>query len=210
MTRRLDPSFFSRPCTEVAPALLGCVLVHVLGGGLRLSGRIVEVEAYLGDGSDPGSHAHKGRTARNAAMFGAPGRFYVYRSMGIHVCVNLVCEEAGRGAAVLLRAVEPLEGVELMRRRRGGRPERELTNGPGKLAQAFGIGLERDGRPALRGALRVEPARQPPRRIARSPRIGLSKGAHLWERYFDPESACVSPSPFNRRARANPPMIDAP
>ncbi len=210
MPARLTRAFFARPCNEVAPELLGCKLVHELEDGTRLSGRIVEVEAYLGDGSDPGSHSHTGRTARNAAMFGAPGVFYVYRSMGIHVCANVVCEHDGSGAAVLLRAVEPRDGLEWMRRRRGNRPVRELTNGPGKLCQAFGIRLDHDGHSALGGPLRLLAAESRPKRILRSPRIGLRKGADLWQRYFVADSPWVSSSPLNRRAHSLPPIMGGP
>lgn len=210
MTQRLTRAFFTRPCSEVAPQLLGCRLVHDLEDGTRLSGTIVEVEAYLGDGSDPGSHAHNGPTRRNASMFGWPGHFYIYRSMGIHVCANFVCEERGSGAAVLLRALEPGEGVAAMRRHRKGRTELELTNGPAKLTQAFAIGIEHDGASALRGPLRVEADEMPARGIACSPRIGLVKGADLWYRYFVRDSPWVTPSPLNRRARENRPIIGAP
>jgi DNA-3-methyladenine glycosylase len=207
MPARLTRSFFDRPCIEVAPELLGCRLVHQLGDGTRLSGRIVEVEAYLGDGSDPGSHSHNGQTARNAAMFGAPGVFYVYRSMGIHACANVVCEPNGSGAAVLLRAVEPVDGIEWMQQQRDNRPERELTNGPGKLCQAFGIRLDHDGHSALRGPLRLLAAERRPEKIVRSPRIGIVKGADLWQRFFVADSPWVSSSPLNRRARSLPPIM---
>jgi len=190
---RLVRAFFARPCLEVAPDLLGCRLVRVLPDGARLVGRIVEVEAYLGDGSDAGSHSHRGRTARNRAMFGPPGHFYVYLSHGLHVCANLVCEPAGFGAAVLLRAVEPLEGATRMRAQRGGRDGRELTNGPGKLAQAFAIALGDDGASALRGSLRVEAGPEPrDLAIATSPRIGLGKAVELPYRFFVPGSPWVS------------------
>ncbi len=210
MSARLTRAFFARPCLEVAPELLGCTLVHQLEDGTQLSGRIVEVEAYLGDGSDPGSHSHNGRTARNAAMFGAPGVFYVYRSMGIHVCANVVCEPDGSGAAVLLRAVEPRNGMEWMRRRRHNRPERELTNGPGKLCQAFGICLDHDGRSALRAPLRLQAPEKPPEKILHSPRIGLVKGADLWHRFFVADSPWLSSSPLNRRAQPLPPIMSRP
>ncbi len=210
MPGRLTRAFFAGPCLEVARELLGCRLVHQLEAGTRLSGRIVEVEAYLGDGSDPGSHSHNGRTARNASMFGAPGVFYVYRSMGIHVCANVVCEPAGSGAAVLLRAVEPCDGIEWMRRRRGNRPERELTNGPGKLCQALGIRLDHDGHSALSGSLRLQAAESRPATIMHSPRIGLKKGADLWQRFFVADSPWVSSSPHNRRACSLPPIMGGP
>jgi DNA-3-methyladenine glycosylase len=199
---RLPPSFFARPCLEVAPEMLGLLLIHELGNGTRLVGRIVEVEAYLGDGSDTASHAHRGPTPRSRVMFGPPGHFYVYRSMGIHRCANVVCEPEGRAAAVLLRAVEPLEGEARMRELRGGRQGRELASGPGKLAQAFAIELAHDGRDALRGALRLErerSARAPA--ISVGPRIGLSKAVELPYRFFARDSPHVTRAAQNGRAR---------
>ncbi len=176
---RLTRAFFARPALEVAPELLGCLLVAG-----RCSGRIVEVEAYLGDGSDPASHAHRGITARNRSMFGPPGHFYVYRSMGLHWCANLVCEPEGRASAVLLRALEPLEGLAIMRRRRGVQAERELANGPGKLAQAFGLGGALDGRCALRGPVRVVAARGDGAPVVRAgARIGIRKAVELPYRF---------------------------
>jgi DNA-3-methyladenine glycosylase len=182
---RLDRAFFARPVLDVAPDLLGCRLVRVLPDGTRLEGRIVEVEAYLGDGSDAGSHSHRGETRRNRSMFGPPGHFYVYLSHGLHFCANLVCEPAGTGAAVLLRAVEPLAGQAHMRKLRAGRAEHELANGPGKLAQAFAITLADDGASALRGALRIEGrsgSRAPA--LGTSTRIGLGQGVDLPYRFF--------------------------
>ena len=192
---RLD--FFVRPCLEVAPELLGAYLVHCLADAERLVGRIVEVEAYLGDGSDPSSHAHRGPTKRNQAMFGPPGRLYVYRSYGIHTCANVVCEAKGRGAAVLLRAIEPVEGASRMRAARGlasGAPERKIASGPGKLTQALGITLDDYGHSLLRGRLSLRrPARSdPPVALARSPRVGLSKGRTLPYRFYIPGNEFVS------------------
>ncbi len=200
---RMTRAFFARPCLEVAPDLLGCRLVRSLADGTRVEGRIVEVEAYLGDGSDAGSHTFRGRTPRNAVMFGPPGHFYVYRSMGIHACMNLVCEDEGIGAAVLLRAVEPLAGLESMRERRGGRDGRELVSGPGRLTQAFGVRLEENGRSALRGDLRVAlPREAAPLEIVSGPRIGLARAVDLPYRFFLADSPWVSRAPQNRRARA--------
>ena len=153
---RLDRAFFARSALRVAPDLLGCRLVRELPDGARLEGSIVEVEAYLGDGSDAGSHSHRGPTLRNRAMFGPPGHFYVYLSHGLHFCANAVCEPAGSGAAVLIRAVEPIRGEARMREHRSGRDGVELTNGPGKLAAAFAITRDHGGACALRGALRIE------------------------------------------------------
>ncbi|MCH2169708.1 DNA-3-methyladenine glycosylase [Myxococcota bacterium] len=190
-------SFFARPCLEVAPDLIGAYLVRT-GARTRCLGRIVEVEAYLGDGSDPGSHSHRGPTPRNRVMFGPPGKAYVYRSYGVHICANVVCEEAGRGAAVLFRAIEPLEGIELMQARRGLSPQaprRAISNGPGKLCQAFDVGMEFDGRSLLRGALalRAPGRRDPPVDVATSSRIGLSRGNDLPYRFYARGSEWLSP-----------------
>jgi DNA-3-methyladenine glycosylase len=205
---RLDRAFFARPVLDVAPDLLGCRLVRVLPDRTRMEGRIVEVEAYLGDGSDAGSHSHRGETQRNRSMFGPPGHFYVYLSHGLHFCANLVCEPSGTGAAVLLRAVEPLAGQERMRALRAGRDERELTNGPGKLAQAFAITLADDGASALRGSLRIEAATDPRApAIETSARIGLGKGKDLPYRFFERGNAWVSRAAG--RARRAVPIIRA-
>jgi len=195
-------SFFERSCLAVAPDLLGATLVHALPDGTRLSGRIVEVEAYLGDGTDPGSHCHRGVTPRNRAMFGPAGRLYVYRSYGIHTCANVVCEPRGRGAAVLLRAVEPLAGGERMRHLRGlagDAPDRLVASGPGRLCQAFGITLDDYGTSLLRGrlSLRQPTASDPRLPQARSQRVGLGagKGEELPYRFYLPGHSCVSGAP---------------
>ncbi|MEE2678598.1 MAG: DNA-3-methyladenine glycosylase, partial [Myxococcota bacterium] len=143
------------------------------------------------------SHAFRGETPRNRAMFGPPGRLYVYRSYGIHTCANVVCEPAGRAAAVLLRAVEPVLGAEHMHRARGlrtGTPERELSNGPGKLCQALGITLADYGTGLLDGVLSLRRRRtsDPAPRIARSQRIGLSRGKERRYRFYVPDSHFVS------------------
>ena len=184
--------------------------MHDLPDGTRLVGRIVEVEAYLGDGSDPASHAHRGPTPRTRPMFGPPGHFYVYRSMGIHRCANVVCEPAGVGAAVLLRAAEPLAGEERMRALRGGRGGTELASGPGKLAEAFAIELAHSGADALRGPLRLErPARAAAAPIAVGPRIGISKAADLPYRFFVRGSPHVTRAAHNARARPWPREVRA-
>jgi len=193
----LSRAFFDRPGPEVARDLVGALLVHRLADGTRLAGRIVEVEAYIGDGTDPGSHSHRGPTPRNRSMFGPPGRLYVYRSYGVHTCANVVCEARGRGAAVLLRALEPCDGIERMRALRGlpaQAPLHAIASGPGRLAQALGITLADDGRSLVRGALVLHrPSPGAARvRITVSPRVGLTHGAALPYRFFDPQSACVS------------------
>lgn len=194
----LRRAFYARDAREVGPALIGCRLVHRLPGGERLIVRLTEVEAYLGDGSDPASHAHSGPTPRNAAMFGPAGRLYVYRSYGIHTCVNVVCEARGRAAAVLLRAGEPLAGGEAMRRRRGlpatARPT-DLTVGPGRLGQALGLALEDDGRSLLGGALTLHPPEASNARIGTGPRVGITKATDLPYRYFETDRD-ARPSPW--------------
>lgn len=195
----LARDFYARDARTVAADLIGCRLVHRLPDGERLVLRLVEVEAYLGDGSDPASHAHRGPTARNRSMFGPPGRLYVYLSHGIHPCVNVVCDAEDIGAAVLLRAGEPICGEARMRlhrgptARRGGR--RSVASGPGRLAAALGLGLADDGRSLLRGPLTILPPEKPAAacRIATGPRVGITKAADLPYRYFDPGSDCVSP-----------------
>jgi DNA-3-methyladenine glycosylase len=135
---RLTREFFARSVHEVAPELIGATLLFD-----RVGGTIVEVEAY--DSEDPASHGFRGRTARTASMFGRPGVAYVYRSYGIHWCLNLVCAPEGRAEAALVRALEPTRGLDAMRKRRGVEAERKLCSGPGKLCQALGITRDHDG-----------------------------------------------------------------
>ncbi|HXZ83317.1 MAG TPA: DNA-3-methyladenine glycosylase [Acidimicrobiales bacterium] len=171
MGRRLTREFFARDPLVVAPELLNAVLV-----GRGAAGRIVEVEAYAG-AFDAASHAFRGQTARNATMFGPPGHLYVYFTYGMHHCGNVVCGEAGVPGAVLLRALAPLEGLELMRRRRGGAPDRELCSGPAKICQALGIEGADDGADLVTGAgglALVDDGTAAPRGPWCGPRVGLS------------------------------------
>lgn len=186
---RLGRNFFTRKPEVVAPELLGKHLVHDGPGGLIVL-RLVEVEAYLGVGQDEASHAHRGRTPRNRNMFATPGRLYVYLSYGVHHCLNVVCDEDGRGAAVLLRAAEVVEGEALMARRRG-RSGIEIANGPGKLGQALSADLSWDGRTLLRGPTGLWPGPSP-RRIRRSSRVGIRRAVERQLRFFDADSRCVS------------------
>ena len=172
----LTAGFFERDAAEVAPALVGVtLLVNGIGGV------IVETEAY--DREDPASHAHAGPTARNAAMFGPPGRAYVYRSYGLHWCLNFVCREAGHGAGVLIRALQPTHGLDLMRARRGlpeGCDERLLCAGPGRLGQALAITREaHDGVRLDRPPFRLIPAIGGPLHVTATPRIGIRKAADV-------------------------------
>jgi DNA-3-methyladenine glycosylase len=171
----LSAAFYARPAREVAPDLLGKVLVSGVGGVVA-AGRIVETEAYVGP-EDPASHAAEriGRTARNAAMFGRPGTAYVYLSYGIHWCLNVVTDRADHPGAVLIRALEPLGDLEPMRNRRNVR-DRDLARGPGRLAQALGVTGALDGHDLSLPPLTLHGARRvPPDAITASPRIGISR-----------------------------------
>lgn len=156
---------------EVARALIGAEL-YVDGVG----GRIVETEAY--DREDPASHSHRGPTERNAVMFGPPGHVYVYRSYGLHWCMNIVCREAGHGAAVLIRAIEPLRGLDTMRERRGLDDPRLLCAGPGRVCQALGVSRAHDGLPLVAPPFELVPATQAAPVVA-GPRIGISKAVDV-------------------------------
>ncbi len=171
---RLERAFFARPTLEVARDLLGCRLVRILPGGQRLSGIITETEAYIGE-SDQASHASVGRTARNAVMYGPPGYAYVYLIYGVHHCLNVVTEEEGFPAAVLIRSLQPEEGIEMMRKHRLGRPDSELTNGPGKLCQALRIDRTLNGADLVAGeTLFIERnTLVDEARILATPRIGV-------------------------------------
>jgi DNA-3-methyladenine glycosylase len=173
----LPVSFFRRPTEVVAAELLGMIVVSSVGAEVT-EARIVETEAYLGY-DDPASHGYlHRRNARNAALFGPAGLWYVYLSYGMHWCANLVCQKAGLASAVLLRALEPLSGLQIMRGRRGDVPDRELCSGPGKLCQALGIDRELDGAPMARSPVIVRPPdRWEETRIAITPRIGITKAA---------------------------------
>lgn len=170
---RLRREFYRRSTLTVARELLGKRLVSVMGGQ-RLSGLIVEVEAYIGEG-DAACHAARGRTPRNEAMYGPPGHAYVYFIYGMHHCLNAVTEKEGFPAAVLIRALEPLEGLEIMRRYRLGQPDRELTNGPAKLCQAMAIDRGFNGVDLCAGeVLFLEEGRiVAQEEIRASPRIGI-------------------------------------
>jgi DNA-3-methyladenine glycosylase len=181
---QLGRDFFAGSVHDVAPRLVGATLL-VDGVG----GKIVEVEAYHPE--DPASHAFRGRTARNASMFGPPGHAYVYRSYGIHWCLNLVCEEEGTAAAVLLRALEPAHGLERMRERRGTDNPRLLCAGPGRLCQALAVTGAHDG-----AALDEPPfelrARTRQVEVVATPRIGITRAADLPWRYVFAGSRFVS------------------
>jgi DNA-3-methyladenine glycosylase len=172
---RLGRDFFARSVHEVAPDLVGATLLVDGVGGM-----IVEVEAY--DHEDPAAHGYRGRTARNASMFGPPGHAYVYRSYGIHWCLNLVCEEEGVASAVLLRALEPTSGLELMRARRSVDDPRLLCSGPGRLCQALAVTGEHDGLPLDDAPFRLEATAEQVQVVADA-RVGITRAAELPWRY---------------------------
>ncbi len=196
MARRphaLTKRFFDRDALDVAPELLNKILV-----GNGVSARLVEVEAYRA-ADDPGSHAFRGTTPRNASMFGPPGHIYVYFSYGNHWCMNAVCGPGEQAHAVLLRAAAPLDGLDLMYQRRiKAKRDRDLTAGPGRLGQAFAVDRSFDGTSLLRGPVRiVDDGTPPPPRPGNSPRIGLAvgKGEKLPYRFYVPGDPNISRSP---------------
>ena len=199
MDDRLPRSFYARSALSVAPDLLGRVLVRMLPDGSRLAARIVEAEAYLP--RDPASHAFNGMTRRNAVMFGPPGHLYVYFTYGNHWMMNAVTGRDGEGTAVLLRAAEPLAGLEAMTARRGRDDPRELCSGPGKIAQAFGVTRDQNGEDLVRGeVVWVERGRASQRRpVAKGIRVGVSVGHDKPWRFWE------EGSPFVSRGRPGPP-----
>jgi DNA-3-methyladenine glycosylase (3mg) len=221
--RPLDRSFFARRPVEVAPELLGRVLVHDSPGG-RVAVRLTEVEAYGVPGEDPASHTYRGRTRRNAVMFGPPGHLYVYFTYGMHFCANFVCMPEGTGAGVLLRAGEVIEGAELATARRNGRraapggpadtgtgedpaggsrprrpaglvAPRDLARGPARLAVALGFAREHDGVDCCGdGPVRVlEGAPVDPARVRTGPRVGVANGKDTPWRFWIDGDPTVSP-----------------
>jgi DNA-3-methyladenine glycosylase len=199
--RPLPRVFYDRPVLRVAADVLGRLLVRDGPDG-RVSGRIVEVEAY-GGVADPASHAFRGRTPRNGVMFGPAGHLYVYFTYGMHHCANLVCRPGRHPAALLLRALEPVEGIALMRKRRGVSELHRLARGPGCLAQALALDLSDNGADLTRGPLWLADA--PPARggsrIARGPRVGIRLATERPWRFFLRGNLCVSAGP---RLRARP------
>ncbi|HUP01362.1 MAG TPA: DNA-3-methyladenine glycosylase [Gemmatimonadota bacterium] len=213
---RLSRDFFTRDTLTVARELLGCALVHAGPAG-RVSGRIVEVEAYHGE-DDPACHAAAGRTDRTAPLYGPPGFSYVYLIYGMYHCLNVVTRAEGEPSAVLIRAIEPLEGVAIMRARRLARrtdgrsriPDHDLANGPGKLCQALGVTLAHNRLDLTRGSrLWIERAGNRSMGVVWSPRVGINVGSERLWRCFLEGSPYVSPSHLNRRTAIRPrPALD--
>lgn len=184
---RLDRSFFDRPVGEVAKALVGCTLRHG-----ETAGRIVETESYHQD--EPACHAHIGTTDRSRVLFGPPGDAYVYVSYGVHALLNAVAERPGVGAAVLVRALEPVDGIDLMVARRGVERHEQLCSGPGKLTQALAIGLDLNASSLVDGPVEIHAhtAGRPAPRVVAGERIGITKAVELPWRFADADSRHVS------------------
>jgi DNA-3-methyladenine glycosylase len=195
---RLGRDFYARSVHDVARDLVGCRVRHA-----GTAGRIVETESYHMD--EPACHAYAGVTSRTRTLFGPPAHAYVYFSYGVHSLLNAVCEEEGVGAAVLIRALEPVDGLELMRARRGLERAEELCSGPGKLTQALGVGLAHNGSSLVDGPIELH-ARDPRAaapRIVMGERIGITKAADLPWRFCDVDSRHVSrPWPAAMRGRS--------
>jgi DNA-3-methyladenine glycosylase len=186
----LKGAFYDRDPRQVAVDLLGCILSHDTPEG-RTAGVIVETEAYRPE--DPACHAYKGPTMRNRNIFGRPGIAYVYLSYGAHNLLNVVCEPEGIGSAVLIRALRPSVGEDLMERRRGR--ARDLCNGPGRLTQALGVDLSYDGRDLTSGSLTISEGDAVPEGIAETTRIGITRGIDLPWRYLIDGDEHVSAPP---------------
>lgn len=199
--KRLDAEFYQAPTLVLAERLLGKIFVHREASGRVTRGRIVETEAYLGEG-DEACHASCGMTERNRAMFGPPGHLYIYFAYGCHYLVNIVSEPEGVAGAVLLRAMEPVEGGEWMRERRGTTVERALMSGPGKLTQALGLGPAHYGESLLGDICWLEEGPEiPPELIGTSTRIGISRSAALPWRRFVTGSPHVSKPPSGAQSK---------
>lgn len=188
MPKRLSRAFFNRSVHDVAPELIGAVLLFNGVGG-----RLVEVEAY--HQSEPAAHSFRGPTARNSVMFGPPGYAYVYRSYGIHWCLNFVCEPAGAAGAVLIRAIEPTAGLAAMRRRRGLSDERLLCSGPGRLCEALGISGRHNGLSLTSPPFEIFAGDGRVTEVVAGPRIGITKAVDLPWRYGEKGSRFLS-KPF--------------
>jgi len=192
---RLGEAFYRRSVHDVARDLIGCTVRHG-----ETAGRIVETESYHME--EPACHAYVGLTERTKTLFGAPGHAYVYFSYGVHSLLNAVCEPEGIGAAVLIRALEPVDGLDTMRRRRGVKRDADLCSGPGKLTQALEVGLSLNGSSLLDGPIAVLEREAEPR-IAVGERIGITKAAELPWRFCDADSPHVSrPWPAQMRQAA--------
>ncbi|MEW6412287.1 MAG: DNA-3-methyladenine glycosylase [Candidatus Zixiibacteriota bacterium] len=189
-SKKLPRLFYNRPTLEVARDLLGKVIVYNSSEG-RLSARIVEVEAYIGQ-DDPACHAARGKTKRNAVMFGEPGHTYVYFIYGMYYCLNFVTEPENQAAAVLIRAAEPLEGIEIMEQNSPRSTEQLLLSGPGKFCRSFGLTREHNGLDLTGDIIYIEDHPDRPARIVTTPRIGINNARDKKWRFCDASSPALS------------------
>ncbi|HUG81902.1 MAG TPA: DNA-3-methyladenine glycosylase [Bryobacterales bacterium] len=191
-TRLLNRAFFKRPTLDVAPDLLGKIIVHKTDGQV-VAGKIVETEAYLGNG-DQAAHSARGRTRSTQVIFGPPGHAYVYLCYGMYECLNLIAEPDGRAGCVLIRALEPLAGIaQIQQRRPNAKRLRDLASGPGKLTRALGVTRVRNGADVTRGELTVRELREPePFEIVQTTRIGISVSRDLPYRFYIKDNQFVS------------------
>ncbi|MDV3244277.1 MAG: DNA-3-methyladenine glycosylase [Nitrososphaerales archaeon] len=199
---RLGRPFYQGDTLDVAKKLLGKVLVRVVRGK-RFAGRIVEVEVYRGAG-DPASHAYRGLTERNRVMFGEPGHAYVYFTMGMHWCLNVTTEAPGKAGAVLIRALEPTEGLEAMKRERGRRTVGELTNGPAKLTEAMSIDGRLNGEDLTTSERLFVESGKKAGSVGTSSRIGINRGTEFEWRFFIKGNPFVSRGRPSRTRAQNP------
>jgi len=197
VNNKLSRDFYLRPTLKVAHDLLGKFLTYKSGSKL-LTGRLVEVEAYIGKG-DPACHAAVGKTKRNEVMFGLGGYSYIYFIYGMYYCLNVVTEDEGFPAAVLIRGVEPVKGVEYMRQRYSNPDKNKLTDGPGKLCKAFNLTGKDNGLDLTGDKLYLEDCGYKVSRIERSQRIGIKKGVEKLWRFYDPDSIYVSKRGIKRK-----------
>ncbi|UCG63259.1 MAG: DNA-3-methyladenine glycosylase [Candidatus Zixiibacteriota bacterium] len=188
--KKLPRSFYNRPTLKVAADLIGKYIVFESPAG-TMSARIVEVEAYIGQG-DPACHAARGKTKRNAVMFGKPGFTYVYFIYGMYYCLNFVTEREGFPAAVLLRAAEPVEGIDLMKKHSPRQKEHRLLAGPGKFCKTFGLTRTHNGLDLTGHTIYLEDRQGEPGNVVTTPRIGINHGAELKWRFLDADSSAVS------------------
>jgi len=208
---RLGRDYYDRDTLEVARELLGCTLVHDGPDGVA-SGRIVEVEVYQGE-DDPACHAAAGRTKRTEPLYSRPGHAYIYLIYGMYYCLNAVTRAEGMPSAVLIRALEPLDGLDRMRSRRAARARRrtpvadlDLANGPGKLCDALGLTLDHNRLDLIGDTLWIEPG-APPAEVAWTPRVGIKVGTDRLWRCFDSESPYVSRTRLNHEAASEPSQL---
>ena len=189
-SNKFKRDFYSRPTLDVINDIIGKIIVYDSSKG-RLSARIVEAEAYIGE-DDPACHAAVGKTERNEVMFGMPGFTYIYFIYGMYHCLNFVTEPEAKPAAILIRGAEPLDGIEIMKQNSLSNNERNLLNGPGKFCRSFGLDRKHNGLDLTGEIIYLESDSYKPKKIITTPRIGIKQGKNRLWRFYDTASDCVS------------------